>query len=122
MKTIKLYHGGNIDQVADVLSWGLKSGQEFCCTRNRALAEVAQHSHGVEGQMLEISVPGEVFTKCLEHGYLVEREYVGCIPVDYCTEVVVGNDIGMAVINELLQNTGAIPFLRKEKVIGRLFK
>ena len=121
MGNIKLYHGGKRTKVENVLAWGLSPKQEFYCTRSRGLARAAQHSHGIESGFLEISVPEDVFAKCLEEGYLVERPYVGSIPIDHATEVVVGTEIGIAVINELLQEQPG-SHLRKEKVIGRLFK
>ena len=56
MGAIKLYHGGKRTKVENILVWGLESGQEFYCTRSKGLAKAAQHSHGVDGDFLEISI------------------------------------------------------------------
>ena len=102
MERIKLYHGGEQDKVMDLQYWGLNHNQPFYCTRVQALAEEAQRSHGLDGRLLELDVPKEIFEGCLAAGYWEERPYMGCMPIDHSTEVVVNPGEGTEIMNKVI--------------------
>ena len=102
MAAIKLYHGGEQGQVHSLRYWGLNLDQPFYCTRNRSLAEEASRSHGLDGRLLELDVPKETFEECLAAGYWIERPYMGCMPVDHSTEVIVKPGEGTEIMNKVI--------------------
>ncbi len=102
MDIIKLYHGGELDKICNLRVWGLNDQQPFYCTRNRGLAEEARNSHGIDGTLLEIEVPKEKFAEGLRKGYLEERPYLGCIPVEFSTEVEVKPGEGSTFMNQFI--------------------
>jgi hypothetical protein len=101
-KTITLYHGGDFNQIADLLGAGLNHKQPFYCTRDRALAQEAKYGHGLEGTLLEVEVPSEVFENCLSSGYWVEKPYFGCIQIDNSREVIIHPGEGIEIMNRYL--------------------
>ncbi|PIZ51767.1 hypothetical protein COY27_02490 [Candidatus Woesearchaeota archaeon CG_4_10_14_0_2_um_filter_33_13] len=101
-KRIRLYHGGHIDKVLNIGLWGLNQNTPFYCTRDKALAEEAEYSHGLEGALLSLEVPEEVFHKCINAGYWTERPYVGCIPIEYSKEVIINLGVGIEIMNEII--------------------
>jgi hypothetical protein len=103
LEKITLYHGGNLDQVSDLRAWGLNHQQSFYCTRDRGLAEEARNSHGIDGTLLKIEVPKNEFVEGLEKGYLEERPYMGCIPVDFSREVEVKPGKGTAFMSQFIR-------------------
>jgi hypothetical protein len=102
LEKIILYHGGHRDKVLGLDVYGLNQNTPFYCTRSCSLAREAENSYGLEGTMFKLEVPKEIFDECLAAGYWIERPYMGCIPMDHSTEVVINQGEGIKIMNKVI--------------------
>lgn len=99
---ISLYHGGRKHSLDTILGYGLHQRTDFYCSRDHNLAEEAANAYGLDGSVLQMSMPETIFRVCLQRGYFEERPYLGCIQVEGTWEVIVRRGEGIKVINTVL--------------------
>lgn len=121
---VTLYHGGHIDNVANLMYGGgrLAVDRQFFCTTNEALAWEASSIHGLDGSVLRIVLEATHYRYCVEQGLFEVREYLGVIQYDGAREVVVKPGHGIRVINESFPHEfRPVPNVTGvEKIIGQI--
>lgn len=85
-----------------MLVYGLDEDKPLFLTPNIILAIEASRHH-IDGIVLEVKIPRDIYDHAVHKGYFAERNYIGVILIEGCQEVEVNPGEGIKILSRYLK-------------------